>query len=66
MTAKEVAVVGDVSDRTARHHCSRLADLNVVEVKKVFGGFRYRMLEGQTGSAADYIAALDDAKQSLM
>lgn len=65
MTAKEVAVAADIANRTARLHCQRLAELGVLEVMKVFGGFRYRMATRHTDEGARYLAEMDAAKASL-
>jgi predicted transcriptional regulator len=42
LTAADVRKCTKVAPRTARLHCKNLADEGILEVRKLFGGFRYR------------------------
>jgi DNA-binding IclR family transcriptional regulator len=66
MTAKEVAVAADIANRTARLHCHRLAEIGVLDVAKVFGGFRYRMAARITGDGVRYLADMEAAKAAMI
>lgn len=65
LTAKEIASTSDVSDRTARHHAARLAELGVFDVARVFGGFRYRIKTELEPSASKYVGQIEAAGRIL-
>lgn len=65
MTARELAVSGDVADRTARAHAAAFAQRGVFEVAKVFGGYRYRIANNVEGDARAFVEQLEAAKRIL-
>jgi predicted DNA-binding transcriptional regulator len=65
LTAREIAVIADIADRTSRAHAAALVELGVFEVSKVFGGYRYRLKDKFEQLAADYLARLEAAKKVL-
>ena len=65
LTAKEIAVVAGVADRTARAHAAALVAVGVLNVSKVFGGYRYRIKDRFEKPAAAYLARLEAAKKVL-
>lgn len=65
LTARELAVAADVADRTARAHAAAFAEKGVLEVAKVFGGYRYRIVHKTTGTAQQFVAELESAKHII-
>lgn len=65
-TAKEIAAAADVSDRTARMHCGRLAEVGVFKVAKVFGGYRYICDPTPRAVALEYLSILSAAKKTFL
>lgn len=65
MTARAVAAAGDVVDRTSRAHCAALAEDGVVEVAKVFGGYRYRIRSEPDDHGRERVRQLEEAKRIL-
>ena len=63
MTAREIAVKADVANRTARHHTARLADREIFDVARVFGGFRYRIRTQLSPEAGSYAGRIEAAKR---
>lgn len=64
-TAREIAAVADVADRTARHHARLLTDFGVFEETKVFGGYRYRIRTEIPAAGQQHVAELESAKRSM-
>lgn len=64
-TAKDLAAMADMADRTARAHCEAFARKGVLEVAKLFGGYRYRIVSSPKGDAAAYAAELHAAKRVM-
>jgi predicted DNA-binding transcriptional regulator len=65
LTAREIAVRSDVSDRTARHHAAGLAKTGVFDVAKVFGGYRYRIKTSLDPAASAYVSEIEAAKRIM-
>lgn len=64
-TAKDIAVAAKVAGRTARAHAASLSEIGVLDVMKVFGGYRYRIAENPSDRARAYIEEIEAAKSVL-
>ncbi len=62
ITAREVARIAAVANRTARQHCLKLTEAGVFECARVHGGFRYRR---NTNPNIGVMASLERARPSL-
>lgn len=59
----ELAEVAKVSERTARAHTARLAEIGVLEVERVFPGNKYRLVKRPTGTAKEYLGRVQKARE---
>ena len=62
-TNGDLADAAEISQRTARAHTARLAEIGVVEVERVFPGNRYRLVKRPAGEARDYLDRVDKARE---
>jgi DNA-binding transcriptional ArsR family regulator len=62
-TNGDLADAAEISERTARAHTARLAQIGVVDVERVFPGNRYRLVKQPTGEATHYLDRVDKARE---
>ena len=63
MSSQQVAKRARIAPRTARLHCSGLAQVGILDEAKVFPGFRYRLCP--TAGDRPYYSNLDAAEEAL-
>jgi hypothetical protein len=59
----ELAEVAKASERTARAHTARLAEIGVLEVERVFPGNKYRLVKRPAGAAKEYLERVQKARE---
>jgi DNA-binding transcriptional ArsR family regulator len=62
-TCHELSSKADVAERTARHLSRKLAGLGVLEVERVFNGYRYRLAIKPPKAAREHLARLEKARE---
>jgi hypothetical protein len=64
-TSNEIGKASGVAYRTARAHTARMAERGILQVRKVFPGHRFRLVENPEKRDPEYIKRMEEAIEAF-